>query len=395
MGDTMTQRVVPLVLIVDDVPANIHTLSVLLKDICQIKIANNGETALEVARQSMPDLILLDVLMPGLDGIATCKLLKENPSTYPIPVIFITGKDSAEDEAIGFEVGAVDYIVKPFNPTVVRARVKTHLKLQQLTNSLLDEVDKQVRQKTEVQKKLAEQEILIHQQSKLAAMGEMIGAIAHQWRQPLNALNMNIQNLEDDFEDGLIDEPFIQAFIEKNRKTIVFMSKTIDDFRNFFRTDKEKQSFSLLNAVHETIALQEAQFKNHAIDVEIEGEDISLFSLKGEFQQTVLNLINNAKDALVESGRCDKKITIQLLGDALAVEDNAGGIPEEILERIFEPYFTTKEQGNGTGIGLYMSKLIIEKNMGGILSVENRSEGARFLIQFHPQSILKELQIIA
>ena len=395
MGDTMTQRVVPLVLIVDDVPANIHTLSVLLKDICQIKIANNGETALEVARQSMPDLILLDVLMPGLDGIATCKLLKENPSTYPIPVIFITGKDSAEDEAIGFEVGAVDYIVKPFNPTVVRARVKTHLKLQQLTNSLLDEVDKQVRQKTEVQKKLAEQEILIHQQSKLAAMGEMIGAIAHQWRQPLNALNMNIQNLEDDFEDGLIDEPFIQAFIEKNRKTIVFMSKTIDDFRNFFRTDKEKQSFSLLNAVHETIALQEAQFKSHAIDVEIEGEDISLFSLKGEFQQTVLNLINNAKDALVESGRCDKKITIQLLGDALAVEDNAGGIPEEILERIFEPYFTTKEQGNGTGIGLYMSKLIIEKNMGGILSVENRSEGARFLIQFHPQSILKELQIIA
>ena len=395
MGDTMTQRVVPLVLIVDDVPANIHTLSVLLKDICQIKIANNGETALEVARQSMPDLILLDVLMPGLDGIATCKLLKENPSTYPIPVIFITGKDSAEDEAIGFEVGAVDYIVKPFNPTVVRARVKTHLKLQQLTNCLLDEVDKQVRQKTEVQKKLAEQEILIHQQSKLAAMGEMIGAIAHQWRQPLNALNMNIQNLEDDFEDGLIDEPFIQAFIEKNRKTIVFMSKTIDDFRNFFRTDKEKQSFSLLNAVHETIALQEAQFKNHAIDVEIEGEDISLFSLKGEFQQTLLNLINNAKDALVESGRCDKKITIQLLGDALAVEDNAGGIPEEILERIFEPYFTTKEQGNGTGIGLYMSKLIIEKNMGGILSVENRSEGARFLIQFHPQSILKELQIIA
>ena len=173
------------------------------------------------------------------------------------------------------------------------------------------------------------------------------------------------------------------------------MSKTIDDFRNFFRTDKEKQSFSLLNAVHETIALQEAQFKNHAIDVEIEGEDISLFSLKGEFQQTILNLINNAKDALVESGRCDKKITIQLLGDALAVEDNAGGIPEEILERIFEPYFTTKEQGNGTGIGLYMSKLIIEKNMGGILSVENRSEGARFLIQFHPQSILKELQIIA
>jgi len=130
----MIQKVIPLVLIVDDVPANIHTLSLLLKDICHIKVANNGETAIEIAKQSQPDLILLDILMPVLDGIATCKRLKENPSTATIPVIFITAKDSAEDEAVGFEVGAVDYIVKPFNPIVVRARVKNHLKLQQLTN---------------------------------------------------------------------------------------------------------------------------------------------------------------------------------------------------------------------------------------------------------------------
>lgn len=383
----MIQKVVPLVLIVDDVPANIHTLSLLLKDICHIKVANNGETAIEIAKQSQPDLILLDILMPVLDGIATCKRLKENPSTATIPVIFITAKDSAEDEAVGFEVGAVDYIVKPFNPIVVRARVKNHLKLQQLTNYLLDEVERQVKQKTEAQKKLADQEILLHQQSKLAAMGEMIGAIAHQWRQPLNALNMNIQNLEDDYEEGLINEAFIRAFIEKNRKTIVFMSKTIDDFRNFFRTDKKKQSFSVLEALHETLYLQEAQFKSHSIDVEISGKDITLFSLKGEFQQTLLNIINNAKDALIDNGRSDKKIIIELLEDALAIEDNAGGIPEEILERIFEPYFTTKEQGKGTGIGLYMSKLIVEKNMEGRLEVENKSEGARFLIQFNPQSI--------
>ena len=379
----------PLVLIVDDAPANIHTLSNLLKDICQVKIATNGHKALEIAQETIPNLILLDILMPGMDGIATCKALKEHSSTASIPVIFVTAKDSAEDEAIGFEMGAVDYIVKPFNPTVVRARVKTHLKLQQLNDYLIEEVDHQVREKISVLKKLEEQEALLHQQSKLAAMGEMIGAIAHQWRQPLNALNMNIQNLDDDFEDGLIDRDFIQTFIEKNRQTIVFMSKTIDDFRNFFRTDKEKQSFSVREAIVETLSLQEAQFKTHTIAVDIHGDDSTLYSLKGEFQQTLLNIINNAKDALVEHQKGEKRITIGLFKDSMCIEDNAGGIPEDILERIFEPYFTTKEQGKGTGIGLYMSKLIIEKNMGGTLSAENTEGGARFWIHFQAQCVLK------
>ena len=382
-------RKTPLVLIVDDAATNIHTLSTLLKDMCQIKIATSGQKALEIARTSIPDLILLDILMPDMDGIATCKALKQHPTTASIPVIFVTAQDSAEDEAIGFEIGAVDYIIKPFNPTVVRARVKTHLKLQQLNLYLQDEVKAQVKQKMDVQQKLDEQEALLHQQSKLAAMGEMIGAIAHQWRQPLNALSMNIQNLDDDFEDGMIDSDFIKAFIEKNRKTIVFMSKTIDDFRNFFRTDKEKQSFSVLGAIHETLSLQEAQFKTHTICVEIRGEDMTLFSLKGEFQQTLLNILNNAKDALIECGRDDKWIVIELFEKGMAIEDNAGGISEAILERIFEPYFTTKEQGKGTGIGLYMSKLIIEKNMKGTLEASNTPNGARFFIGFDSQSILK------
>jgi len=193
---------------------------------------------------------------------------------------------------------------------------------------------------------------------------------------------MNIQNLEEDFDEGLVDSAFVKAFIAKNRKTILFMSKTIDDFRNFFRTDKEKHDFSLREAIGETLSLQEAQFKSHGIHVTIQGEDKTLFSFKSEFQQVMLNLINNAKDALIEHKREEKSILIELLNDEIAVEDNGGGIPLEIMERIFEPYFTTKEQGKGTGIGLYMSKLIIEKNMGGVLSVTNTKEGARFSIRF-------------
>jgi len=160
------------------------------------------------------------------------------------------------------------------------------------------------------------------------------------------------------------------------------MSKTIDDFRNFFRTDKEKHAFSLREAIQETLSLHEAQFRSHDIRVSILGEDRTLFSFKSEFQQAMLNLINNAKDALIEHYSEEKTIVIELLDNEIVVEDNGGGIPLEIMERIFEPYFTTKEQGKGTGIGLYMSKLIIEKNMGGKLSVTNTKDGARFSMRF-------------
>ena len=164
------------------------------------------------------------------------------------------------------------------------------------------------------------------------------------------------------------------------------MSKTIDDFRNFFKIDKEKQTFSVKEAIVETLSLQSAQFKNRNIEVEVIGKDFSFFSYKGEFQQVILNLLNNAKDAILERNIELGKITITLDPKFITLEDNAGGIDPAIIERIFEPYFTTKEQGEGTGIGLYMSKMIIEKNMGGVLRVVNTDIGAQFIITFAHES---------
>lgn len=164
------------------------------------------------------------------------------------------------------------------------------------------------------------------------------------------------------------------------------MSKTIDDFRNFFKIDKEKQTFSLKEAIIETLSLQSAQFKSRNIEVEVLGEDVSFLSYKGEFQQVILNLLNNAKDAILERNIEVGKITITLDSNVITLEDNAGGIDTSIIERIFEPYFTTKEQGEGTGIGLYMSKMIIEKNMGGTLRVVNTDVGARFIITLAHES---------
>ena len=258
--------------------------------------------------------------------------------------------------------------------------------LKALNEALDKRVEEEISARLRVEKEQEAERQFLVQKAKLSSMGEMMGAIAHQWRQPLNALYLNIQNLDDDFDDGKIDRWFLTQFIAKNKKTILFMSKTIDDFRNFFKIDKEKQTFSVKDAIVETLSLQSAQFKNRNIEVEVIGKDFSFFSYKGEFQQVILNLLNNAKDAILERNIELGKITITLDPKFITLEDNAGGIDPAIIERIFEPYFTTKEQGEGTGIGLYMSKMIIEKNMGGVLRVVNTDIGAQFIITFAHES---------
>jgi len=227
------------------------------------------------------------------------------------------------------------------------------------------------------------QQQLLQEQSKLAAMGEMIGAIAHQWRQPLNALGLSIQNLEYDFSDGYVDKDFIKHYVKKNKETIGFMSQTIDDFRNFFRVDKIKEDFGVKKAIEETVSIQEASLKKHNIILSIIGDDFDIYGFRSEFQQVILNIITNAAYELKNCNIENPKIDIVLGEYTISLIDNATGIHEEIRDRIFEPYFTTKEQGEGTGIGLYMSKVIIEENMGGTLSAVNQKDGgASFIIDF-------------
>jgi len=224
---------------------------------------------------------------------------------------------------------------------------------------------------------------ILQQQSKLASMGEMIGAIAHQWRQPLNELGIAIQNVKYDYEDGLIDEIYLKEFTESTKKIIMFMSNTIDNFRNFYRIDKTKELFDVKEAIEKTVFMQQAQLQNNDITIELKGDSFEVNGYKNEFQQVILNIINNAKDILLEKDINDPKITIELKENSVVIRDNGGGIPSNIIDRIFEPYFTTKEEGKGTGMGLYMSKLIIEDNMKAKLQVKNSNHGAEFRIDFN------------
>jgi signal transduction histidine kinase len=159
------------------------------------------------------------------------------------------------------------------------------------------------------------------------------------------------------------------------------MSKTIDDFREFFKNDKEKEKFDLMEAVIDVLKLIDKQIKNHNISIDINGSGKTILGYKNELKQVILNIITNAKDALIEKNIKDAKISIFVHDNTIVIEDNAGGIPKEIGDRIFEPYFTTKEEGKGTGIGLYISKVIIEEHFKGKIYFENTQNGVKFIIE--------------
>ncbi len=245
----------------------------------------------------------------------------------------------------------------------------------------------------ETEKRRLQEQMMI-QQSKIAAMGEMIGAIAHQWRQPLNALGIMVQDIQDAYQFGELDDSYISKTVEESMHQIQYMSRTIDDFRNFYRSSKDKELFSVVKAVRNAISLHDAQLRHSNIDYRIDvttNEDLEVNGYPNEFQQVVLNIISNARTAILEA-RTDGLLSNEngeILIDFVYNENkvivnimnNGKTIPEDIKNRIFEPYFTTKQTSEGTGIGLYMSKTIIEKNMDGMLYCTNTERGVQFTIE--------------
>jgi signal transduction histidine kinase len=261
-----------------------------------------------------------------------------------------------------------------------------------LNNSLtskvkeLDSLNKNLhnRVRDEVQKQREKENMLI-QQSKLAALGEMIGNIAHQWRQPISAVSAIMMNIKWTAISQGVDEKFIDERMEEANRQLSYMSQTIDDFRNFFKPSKEKEYFNPHDEIDKAYQILKACLEDKNIQFERYTPDtFELYGYANEFSQVVLNLISNAKDMLILRSIEKPLIQVYLYTDkqgnlCCSIKDNAGGIDEAHLHKIFEPYFTTKES-NGTGIGLYIAKEIIEKHMHGSLSVKNGTKGAKFII---------------
>lgn len=393
------------VLIVDDTPENIHVLMEILRDEYAIVVATHGEKALQlVTSVPPPDIILLDINMPGMDGYEVCGRLKAHEKTRYIPVIFITGMSAEEDERKGLELGAVDYIHKPFNPALVKVRIRNQLELKQYRDHLEDLVEQRTRELTiqqqllealnanleqrvaeEVEKNLEKDRFLIHQ-ARFAAMGEMLNNIAHQWRQPLNNIGLLLQCAQLDYDDGHLDGAAFKQLVAKCMEMLQFMSQTIDDFQIFFRPMSERELFDPYSMLEKALSLVRSSFEKRGISIHVNNYGIAeMLGFGNEFTQAILNILTNAGDVLAERGVAEPVIEIRCSHEngmnIIDIRDNAGGITPDVMDKIFDPYFTTKFMSQGTGLGLYMTKMIIEKSMGGKIAARNTAVGAEFVVE--------------
>lgn len=220
------------------------------------------------------------------------------------------------------------------------------------------------------------QQTLLSQQSKMAAMGEMIGNIAHQWRQPLSTITTSSTGMQIQKELNILEDKDLIKGLETINQSAQYLSRTIDDFRNFFTQNKQKNYFNIKNSIQQAISLVSVQFYKKNIEIIENVDNIEVNSYENELIQVMINLLNNARDELIKKEENERKLIFiyaKKENDTLiiTVKDNANGIPFSIIKKIFDPYFSTKDIATGTGIGLFMSKEIITKNMGGTIEAKN------------------------
>lgn len=256
--------------------------------------------------------------------------------------------------------------------------------LQEFNDSLEERIQEEIA-------KNKEKDRLLFQQNKMAAMGEMLQNIAHQWRQPLSSISTVTSSIQLQKEMHLLEDGFLEESCEHIMRNTQYLSQTINDFQSFFQQDKTKSDFLLKEAVLDALKLIDDNFNSNEINIDINiHEDILIHGYKNEFRQAILNILQNANDALNSSDNKEKFIFIESHDHNLYIKDNAGGIQEDIIDKIFDPYFTTKHQSQGTGIGLYMTQEILQKHMDMTINVENATylykdkeyTGANFIITF-------------
>lgn len=400
------------IMIVDDNPAKLLALRAALEGMdLTIIVAHSGAEALRLLLLQDFAAVLLDVNMPGMDGFETADLIRQRLRSEHLPIIFITAERLADAERLrGYQLGAVDYILSPIQPEIIRAKVAVFADLFKLRGQALQDARKLKEKKAlieqqyqqletahqdlqnlnqNLERRVAEEVMRsrekdhqLIQQSRLAVMGEMIGNIAHQWRQPLNALALVLGNIQDADQQNELTSEYLTQQIGEGWRLIEKMSTTINDFRDFFRPDKQHDAVLLSKAIANAVGLVAASFTAHNIKITLDiVEELWAQGSANEYSQVILNLLSNAKEIIAA---CEDKragsITIRLSREGnqacLTVADNGGGISQHAQAHLFEPYFSTKAEG--TGIGLYMSKMIIESSFNGKISAHNEAEGAVF-----------------
>lgn len=396
------------IMIVEDEAVTALNLKVSLQSIGYdiVAIESTGAGAIKKASETNPDVILMDIsLADNVSGIdASLEIRKD----YDIPIILLTAHNDEETIKKAKDIEPYGYLVKPidlktlkttidislYKHTIDRKLRKTEEELQ-AKNKLLEGINKDLQDIAIEQHKISlEREKMLTQQSKLASLGEVLGAISHQWRQPLNAIAILVQSLDDiDLEDQQIKDK-IRNVIDEIMKQVNFMSMTIEDFKNFLRPSDYVSTFSIGQAINHIIKLLDSVLISSNIKATLVcPENIMIKGKVNEFKHAILNIINNARDSINaarQKGLLDNMskgtIDINVTRDEnskiiISIKDNGTGIPKDILNKIFDCYFSTKKDNNGIGLGLYLVKKIIQDHMLGVVYARNTETGAEFVIE--------------
>jgi C4-dicarboxylate-specific signal transduction histidine kinase len=289
----------------------------------------------------------------------------------------LNNKENTPDIA---KIKAVDGKIHLFRVTINEQRLDENLFSITLTD--ITELEEYKRELQNHVQKIEEKQKILIQNSKMASMGEMIANIAHQWRQPLNSLSAlhTVLMMDFDEKEGLTREEILE-FKEESSQYIHKMSSTIDDFRNFFSPTKEKELFYVSDAIKESIKFVRDSYLDAKVELidKTKNRDTQICSYRNELMQVIMILLNNSRDAVVSNNVKNPQVIVNFSQNdnefRICIQDNGGGIDDDIMDRIFEPYFTTKFKSDGTGVGLYMSKMIVEDSIGGKLILENHKDG--------------------
>lgn len=419
-----------LILVIDDTPTNLEVISEALTDAgYEVATAINGERALKQIQHTLPDLILLDVQMPGIDGFETCRRLKEKPKTSDIPIIFMTALSDTESKVTGFSLGAVDYITKPFQEKEVLVRVETHLKLHSLTKELERRVAERTTELSATVERLQQSQLQLIQSEKMSALGNLVAGVAHEINNPIGFIAGNLKpareyiqdlfhlidlyqancsNLSQEAKDAITaidldyireDLPKLITSLQEGTDRICSISMSL---RIFSRADQEhKVPFDIHEGLDSTILILKHRLKANEYRPAIEvikdyGELPPIDCFPGQLNQVFMNLLTNAIDALEEVNQGLSFEEIQARANCILiqtrlltpdnalirVQDNGCGMAESVKQRIFDHLFTTKSVGQGTGLGLsIVHEIIVKKHSGRIEVQSTPGKGTAFLMQ--------------